>query len=277
MAERFEDAWRRRFERAAEKYDRDHAVSGWSAEGLRRRLVTFAECFEAAALPPGQVVLDLGCGAGTYSAWLAALGHRVVALDYSSGTLRFAAERLGCWRTATLAVPLSEDNPLPRPRRQHRYANPHEGRAGVSLLAGEAYRLPLATGVLDVVVCVGVFQTLDRPRACLAEIRRVLVPGGRVFLMTLNARDVASRLVRAVRRRRAAYEDLRRYDPEVVRRWLNRARLSVERVWPVYVMPDGAARFSRVAERCGLYRAAERLGTAPMALAHAALFTARAE
>ena len=245
MAERFEDAWRRRFERAAEKYDRDHAVSGWSAEGLRRRLVTFAEGFEAAALPPGQAVLDLGCGAGTYSAWLAALGHRVVALDYSSGTLRFAAERLR--------------------------------RAGVSLLAGEAYRLPLATGVLDVVVCVGVFQTLERPRACLAEIRRVLVPGGHVFLMTLNARDLASRLARTVRRRRAAYEDLRRYDPEVVRGWLNRARLSVERVWPVYVMPDGAARLSRVAERCGLNRAAERLGTAPMALAHAALFTARAE
>jgi len=245
MANCFERAWRRRFERAAEKYDRDHAVSGWSEEGLRRRLATFVECFEAAALPPGRMVLDLGCGAGTYSAWLAACGHRVVALDYSTGALRVASERLR--------------------------------RAGVSLLAGEAYHLPLAAAAFEVVVCIAVFQTLDRPRECLAEIRRVLVPGGRLFLMTLNARHVATRVARMVRRRRAGYEDLRRYAPEVLRRRLNRARLRVQHIAPVYLMPDRAMGLSSMLERCGLYRGLTRLGTLPMPAAHATLLVARAE
>jgi len=248
----FEASWRRRFDRAVEKYDTDHAVSGWSSEGLRRRLATFAAVFDRAALPPGLRVLDLGCGAGTYSTWLAERGHHVIAMDYSMATLQRTAQTSEVSRTSEVF-----DTPL-------------------RLIAGEAYHLPFASGVMDVVVCVGVLQTLDQPRAGLAEMRRVLAAGGLLFLMTLNAKDVAVRVTGMVRKRKADYEDLRRYDPNVLRQWLRRAGFAVEEIEPVYLLPEAASGLSRALDRRGVYRGLGRFGPAALNLAHAVLFVARA-
>jgi glycosyltransferase involved in cell wall biosynthesis/SAM-dependent methyltransferase len=272
----FEHAWRRRFERAAQKHATDHAVSGWSEEGLRRRLATFQAAFRQDPPTPGVRVLDLGCGAGAYSAWLAEQGYRVIALDYSMATLERAALRI---RNSVCRMP--NDNTQRKPA--DRVRRERDGRGGTPpqtlnpkphFLAGEAYALPLAAASLDAVVCVGVLQTLDAPRRCLAEIRRVLAPGGRLFISALNPHDLASTASRALRPRRAGYEDLRRHDLSLLRRWLREAGFQADRVHPVYLMPDRLAGLSRRIERRGGYRALARFGTAPLHVAHAVLVTA---
>src|SRR5262245_298104 len=83
----FEGEWRNRFERFARSHDADHLVSGWSAGGLRRRLAIFEKILAQQQCSPPARVLDLGCGAGTYVRFLAALGHHVIGLDYSLPSL----------------------------------------------------------------------------------------------------------------------------------------------------------------------------------------------
>ncbi len=150
----FERQWRDRFERYACRHQAEHAVSGWSAYGLQRRVGVFQELLEQGLLAPGARVLELGCGAGTYVRLLAKRGHPTVGLDYSVPSLGRA---------------LAAD-----PASLGRY------------VAGDAYALPFRNGGFDGVVCIGVLQALGHPRAALAEITRVLAPGGRFVVETLN-------------------------------------------------------------------------------------------
>lgn len=105
-------------------------------------------------MAPGARVLELGCGAGTYVRLLGKRGHEVIGLDYSLPTLGRA---------------MAAD-----PSRLGRY------------LAGEAYRLPFESAAFEAVVCIGVFQSLREPGRALAEMARVLRPGGVLLAETLN-------------------------------------------------------------------------------------------
>src|SRR5688572_13758765 len=78
-----EDVWRRHFERRAEWAIGDAQRSGWSADGLAARLATFERLLPGLASGSGAAVLDLGCGAATYTALLIGKGHAVTAADYS--------------------------------------------------------------------------------------------------------------------------------------------------------------------------------------------------
>jgi SAM-dependent methyltransferase len=96
-------------------------------------------------------VLDVGCGEGQLARRAAALGARVVGLDPTEAQIAVAAERAG---------------------------GAHYTRA-----AAEA--LPCADGVFDAVVMCLVIEHLDPFEPALAEVARVLVPGGR-FLLLMN-------------------------------------------------------------------------------------------
>ena len=112
---------------------------------IRRSLESFL-------LRPGATVLELGPGPGYFSVEAARIvgpEGRIVCLDLQPGMLQMLAGRLG---------EASVRNACP--------------------LAGDATRLPLAAASVDAAFLVTVLGEIpDRPQA-LAELRRVLKPGG---------------------------------------------------------------------------------------------------
>jgi demethylmenaquinone methyltransferase/2-methoxy-6-polyprenyl-1,4-benzoquinol methylase len=108
---------------------------------------------ELLALAPSTAVLDLACGTGDFVRLLERSGYRAVGVDLSAGMLGAAHD------------------------------------LGSPLLLADGARLPLATGALD--GCVSGFALrnfVDLP-AVLAEVARVLRPGGRISLLDVDRPD----------------------------------------------------------------------------------------
>jgi len=111
---------------------------------------------------PG-VILDLGCGTGQFLRPLAARfpDAAVLGVDLSEGMLAKAAGR----------VTLAGSTPL--------------ARAG--LIRSDAQLLPLSTGSVDVITCSESFHWYPDQQATLAELERILRPGGRLLLASIAA------------------------------------------------------------------------------------------
>ena len=98
---------------------------------------------------PGSRVVDVGCGAGTAVAELAAGGADAVGIDAAEEAVAFARER----------------HPDSR------------------FEVGDAQRLPFPDESLDGYRAEKLYHALDDPDGACAEARRVLVPGGRIVLV----------------------------------------------------------------------------------------------
>jgi SAM-dependent methyltransferase len=98
-----------------------------------------------------QRVLDVGCGEGQLSRRAAATGAQVIGLDPIADQIGLAVTRGG----------------------------------GPGYLRGEAVALPFGDATFDAVVACLVFEHLEEPDDAIAEVARVLAPGGR-FLFMLN-------------------------------------------------------------------------------------------
>lgn len=112
-----------------------------------------------AGLRPGEIVLDVGCGAGIdalIAAMRVAPDGRVVAIDMTPTML----DRARCHAAA-----MKIEN--------------------VEWREAFMEALPLPDAVFDVVVCNGVLNLSTRKSRALAEMRRVLRPGGRLALADL--------------------------------------------------------------------------------------------
>ncbi len=110
--------------------------------------------FHAGAIRPGDTVLDLGAGAGTDSciaSRLAGPAGRVYALDMTPAMLR----RLEALKAG-------------------------HGIANLEVLEGSAEAIPLPDASVDAVTSNGVLNLVPDKRKAVAEIFRVLKPGGRV-------------------------------------------------------------------------------------------------
>lgn len=147
MAE-VEDAFRLDRERLRAAFDR--ASTGYeAAAGLQARVATeLLERLTAFEFAP-RVVLDLGAGTGRVTRELKRRYPRalVIALDISPGMLREARRHQRLWR---------------------RFAR----------VCGDALRLPLAGSSIDLVYSSLVLQWCEPLEQALAEVRRVLKPGG---------------------------------------------------------------------------------------------------
>jgi arsenite methyltransferase len=158
-----------------------------------------ADCFggplygegETDGLPEEAVLASLGCGNPLAVADLRA-GERVLDLGSGGGIdVLLSARRVGPSGFA-YGVDMTDDM-LALARANAVKA----GAANVEFLQGEIEALPLPDGSVDVVIsnCV-VNLSVDKP-AVLAEIFRVLVPGGRVGISDVVAEDQMSPADRA--------------------------------------------------------------------------------
>ncbi len=135
------------------------------------------------ALAPlsGRKVLDLGCGTGRMSGFLAARGARVVAMDNAPGMLARCRAHSASMRATSPPASAGVGT----------VGNPGADHAPLSLVQGEAPRLALRTGSMDAAVCVGLLEHLPgeiRVRG-LGELARVVRPQGRIALVANNARS----------------------------------------------------------------------------------------
>jgi SAM-dependent methyltransferase len=106
----------------------------------------------------GDQVIDVGCGPGNYTRHLArASGDGLtIGLDASEAMVAAAAER--------------------------------GGGENLAYLRGDACALPFEDESFDIVCSVGVIHMVDQPLAALAEMARVLAPGGRLVVLASCAR-----------------------------------------------------------------------------------------
>jgi SAM-dependent methyltransferase len=130
--------------------------------------------FALEALGPPSRVLDLGCGAGWFAGELAAAGFDVVGVEVAQEPLRRARERFG----------------------------------ELEFLRVGERELPFASGSFDGVWLGEVLEHVQDGIGLLAELARVLVPGGRLALSTP---DHGRRLRLRLGLSRSAFE--RHFDP----------------------------------------------------------------
>ena len=100
-------------------------------------------------------VLEIGCGRGGFSAHLAGRGAHLTAADFSPAAVRMAARRL----------------------------EPH---ADAEALVADIEAIPFDRGTFDVVISLDTLEHMPNPTLAVAELVRVLRPGGKLILTTNN-------------------------------------------------------------------------------------------
>jgi len=189
------------------------AAAGWDQMradliGARTDLLALLDLFD-----DSWVIGDLGCGTGHLSEALAPVVGRVIAVDESGAMLTAAKKRL-----STLE--------------------------NVDVRSGSVEELPIEEGELDVALLFMVTHFVLEPQKVLAEVRRVLKPGGRVVILDLTSheREEYSLQMGHV---------WQGFTEEQVRSWVTDAGLSIARyrVLPADPKAKGPALFSLVAKK----------------------------
>ncbi len=209
----FENAWRKRFEEFATLRDDDAGIAGWSFSGLDARFRRFAGVWQESA--HGRFWLDAGCGAGTYSRYLASRGADVVGLDYCLPAVLKAKAR-AAWSC--------------------RWA------------VADVVRLPLKPGSFDGVLCFGVMQALADSAPTVRELAAQVAEGGEVWLDALNGYCVANALQRLSRWLRGKAPHLRYESPRRMKLLMEEAGLTGVRIHWIAIMPARLKLLQPVAE-----------------------------
>ena len=148
------------------------------------------------------VIGDLGCGAGHITDALAPCVARVIAVDESGPMLDVARQRLAA-------------------------------HANVELRVGTIEALPVENDVLDAAVLFLVAHFITDPSRVMAEILRVLKPGGRLLIVDLMSHDRVDYVLQLG-------HVWQGFDGEQVKEWLGRAGFTACRYRPVPADPDAS-------------------------------------
>jgi ubiquinone/menaquinone biosynthesis C-methylase UbiE len=107
----------------------------------------------------GKYILEIACGRGGFSRFLANRGARVTGSDFSHAAL-------------TIASGKAEDIAP--------YAQPP------NFVQADAHQLPYRDGAFDVIISCETIEHLINPAVALSEMARVCRPGGALYLTTPN-------------------------------------------------------------------------------------------
>jgi ArsR family transcriptional regulator len=142
----------------------DRVAGDWNAIGVEFATGQARQRVVASFVSPELVIADLGCGTGYVAQAFLGLCAKVICVDSSAGMLEEARRRL-------------DETPFGT-RLEYR--------------PGELDRLPLADDEVDGALCAMVLHHLESPDACLAEMFRVIKPGGTVVVLELAPHKEAS-------------------------------------------------------------------------------------
>jgi demethylmenaquinone methyltransferase/2-methoxy-6-polyprenyl-1,4-benzoquinol methylase len=131
------------FDEVAQHYDRTNDVLSMGNSALWRIAVR-----KAIDPQPGERILDIAAGTGTSSAALARSGARVTAGDFSAGMIEVGRQR----------------------------------HPEIEFVQADAMALPFGDNEFDVVTISFGLRNIEDPRKALAEMFRVLKPGGRLLI-----------------------------------------------------------------------------------------------
>jgi SAM-dependent methyltransferase len=104
---------------------------------------------------PSESLLDVGCGAGWFALWASKKTGKVIGLDNSSAMIERAE----------------------RNRERGNYFN-------VSFVQADVYHLPFQDGQFDLATGTMLLSVLPDPAGAIAEIMRVVRPGGKIAVLT---------------------------------------------------------------------------------------------
>lgn len=136
------------FDHSAKSYDSwCQTPIGSYVDSLEKQLMV-----DVAHPKPGEMAIDLGCGTGIYSIWLAEKGLTVTGVDLSGEMLKVAKEK----------------------------SNPKNLKIDYNQV--DLHHLPYKENTFDLAVCNIVLEFADSPGAVVAEGLRVLKKGGRLVV-----------------------------------------------------------------------------------------------
>jgi demethylmenaquinone methyltransferase/2-methoxy-6-polyprenyl-1,4-benzoquinol methylase len=174
---------RRLFDTIADRYDLITRLLSFGRDSRwKARLAVMADA------RPGTDALDLACGTGDIAFELARRGAHVTGLDITHRMLQHARVRAG---GVTLVGPGAEAR-LVGPGADAKLV----GQGTVRFVAGDMMALPFPDASFDLVTTGYGIRNVPRIEPALAEIRRVLRPGG--LLLSLDFDRPANPLVRGV-------------------------------------------------------------------------------
>jgi SAM-dependent methyltransferase len=236
----FEELWRKRFTERGRVFDDDAGIAGWTETGLGARLRHFQRVWPGDRT--GALWLDAGCGAGSYTRFLAEHGVSPVGLDYSLPSVQKARAR-------------------------------SDGQ--IAWLVGDATLLPVRPGSMDGVMCFGVMQALSGPEKAVAELLSATSPGGRVWIDALNRNCLASVVKRMLARLGRRSMALRHDSPSGLVRLIAAHGGEEIRVYWVPILPGTLKRLQPWIESSFMRGLLARLPWLASPLSHAFLVSAR--
>jgi len=158
----------------------DELADQWWRPGGGFEMLHWLAAARAALIPaadrPGAVLVDAGCGGGLLAPHVAGKGYRHVGVDLRREGLRQAAEH------------------------------------GVRPVNGDVTALPIATGAADVVAAGEILEHVTDLPATVAELARVLRPGGLLVLDTVND-NALSRFITVTAGERLGFAPPHLHDP----------------------------------------------------------------
>lgn len=126
-----------------------------------RHFCDFANITRTLGLPSGSRILDVGCGSGWLSEYLARLGYDVTGIDISPDLIEMASERL-----RRVPYPVDHETPL-----RYRFQT-HDIEKG-----------PLPGETFDAVICYDTLHHFEDEHATLRHLAKMLAHGGFLFIL----------------------------------------------------------------------------------------------